>query len=111
LLFDNNSNSLIRGKDTNPLVLELQFARPRDVSAISMTLATMAHAQIKVQITREDGNVTSFAREYVDLSGAPDVTLPAPDGPQQTRRIRIEILDLAPRPDGPHIHVRELRLR
>ena len=111
VLFDHNIDSLIRGKDANPLVLELQFARPRDVSAISMTLATMSHAQIKVQITREDGNVTSFAREYVDLSGAPDVTLPVPNGPQQTRNIRIEILDLAPRPDGLHIHVRELRLR
>ena len=93
-------------------MLDLRFPRLRAVSAVGLTLATMPHAQIKVELTQEDGVVTSFVRDYQDLSGIPDVDLPIPAGPLQTQRLRIEIMDLAPRPgDGPHIHVRELRVR
>jgi hypothetical protein len=71
----------------------------------------MPRAQIKVELTREDGDTTSFTRDVIDLDGIPDVELPIPDAPVTTRRVRIEILDLAPRADdAPHIHVRELRL-
>jgi 4-amino-4-deoxy-L-arabinose transferase-like glycosyltransferase len=111
-VFDHQVDSLIRGKDANPLVLDIQFSQPRSVSAISMTLATMPHAQIKIELTREDGSTTSFSREFIDLDGIPDVELPIPSAPVRTRRVRIEILDLAPRgQDAPHIHVREVQLR
>jgi 4-amino-4-deoxy-L-arabinose transferase-like glycosyltransferase len=111
-VFDRQADSLIRGKDANPLVLDIQFSQPRSVSAISMTLATMPHAQIKIELTREDGGTTSFSREFIDLDGIPDVELPVPSAPVRTRRLRIEILDLAPRgQDAPHIHVREVQLR
>ena len=63
----------------------------RAVSAVGLTLATMPHAQVKVELTQEDGVVTSFVRDYQDLSGIPDVDLPIPAGPLQTQRLRIEI--------------------
>src|SRR5262245_58402769 len=111
-LFDHQVDSLIRGKDANPLVLDIQLSQPRSVSAICMTIATMPHGQIKVELTREGGGTTSFSRDFTDLSGIPDVELPIPGAPVRTRRLRIEILDLAPRGDDtPHIHVRELQLR
>ncbi len=111
-LFDHSSDSLIRGKDANPLVLDIQMAQPRSVSAISMTLAAMPHAQINVALTRDDGEMIKFTRDFTDLEGIPDVELPIPAGPIPTRHLRIEILDLEPRSDdAPHIHVRELHLR
>ena len=112
-LFDNNIQSLIRGKDANPLVLELHFEQPRIVKVLSLTLATMQHASITVELTREDGEVTRFDRVYRELSGMPEVELSIPDGPQKLRGLRLEIHDLTPRSnnDVPHIHVRELHLR
>ena len=111
-LFDHQVESLIRGKDANPLVLDIQLAQPRSVSVISMTLATMPHAQIKVEVTSEGGDTTSFSRDFNDIRGMPDVELPIPNAPVRTRRLRIEILDLTPRGDDAyHIHVRELQLR
>jgi hypothetical protein len=111
-LFDHSIDTLIRGRDANPLVLDIEMAEPRSVGTITMTLATMPRAQIKVELTRADGEVSSFTRDFVDLDGIPDVELPIPNGPIQTRRLRIEILDLAPRADdAPHIHVREISLR
>jgi 4-amino-4-deoxy-L-arabinose transferase-like glycosyltransferase len=111
-LFDHQVETLIRGKGANPLILDIQLSQPRRVSTISMTLATMQHAQIQVEVTSEDGSTTRFSRDLIELSGMPDVELPIPNAPIQTRHLRIEVLDLAPPGgDGPHIHVRELQLR
>jgi hypothetical protein len=109
--FDQSDDSLIRSRDANPMVLELEFARPRSVSAISMTLAAMQHIQIAVKLTDAKGKVTSFTRDFVDLEGIPVVDLPLPSGSVAASQVRIEILDLAPPADATHIHVRELRLR
>ena len=111
-IFDHNSDTLIRGANANPLVLELEFAQPRSVSAISLTLATMRLAQIKVDLIDEGGETFSVERDFVDLEGIPEVGLPLPAGPVAIRRMRIEIHDLAPRSGNqPHIHVRELQWR
>jgi 4-amino-4-deoxy-L-arabinose transferase-like glycosyltransferase len=111
-IFDGNDETLMRGRDANPLVIVLQFASPRTIHQISLTLATMPHAQITVELTDGSGNTTSFARDFIELEGAPVVDLPFEDGPVQVQRLRVEIRDLAPRPDeAPHIHVRELRMQ
>jgi hypothetical protein len=111
-IFDQNSDSLIRGAKANPLVLELELAQPRSMSAISLTLASMPHVLIKVELLRDDGETVNFEREFVNLEGIPEVDLPLPDGPAEVRRLRIEIHDLAPESyEEPHIHVRDVQLR
>jgi hypothetical protein len=111
-IFDHNPDTLIRGANANPLVLELEFAEPRSLSAISLILATMPHAQIKVDLIVEGGETVSVVRDFVNLDGIPTVELPLPVGSLQVRRMRIEIHDLAPRSgEEPHIHVRDVQLR
>jgi hypothetical protein len=111
-VFDQSDESLMRGLNANPLVLDLEFAQPRSLSAINLVLAAMPHAQVTVKLTGADGQTTTFVRDYLDLEGIPVLDLPIPSGPLVVSGIRVEIMDLAPQPeDGPHIHVRELRLR
>jgi len=110
-LFDGNADSLIRGRDANPLVLELRFAQPRDVTALGLHLATMPRFQIKIGLIREDSTTASLTQNYQDLPADPYVELSIPGGPLQVRSVRIEIYDLLPRPDGPHIHVRDIQVR
>jgi 4-amino-4-deoxy-L-arabinose transferase-like glycosyltransferase len=111
-LFDNNADTLIRGRDANPLVLELRFAQPRGMTALGFNLATMPRFRIKVGLTREDGGAVSFAQDYHDLPADPQVELWFPGGPQRVRILRIEIYDLQPSSDDrPHIHVRDLQVR
>jgi hypothetical protein len=110
-LFDQSDDTLIRSQDANPVVLELEFAQPRSISAISMTLAAIQHIQITVKLTSADDKTTTFSRDLTNLEGIPVVDLPAPDGVVRASRVRIEILDLAPPADATHIHIRELRLR
>jgi 4-amino-4-deoxy-L-arabinose transferase-like glycosyltransferase len=109
-LFDQSDDTLLRSRDANPMVLVLEFARPRSVSAIGLTLAAMQHVQITIKLTDAEGKLTTFTRDLVDLGGIPVVDLPVPSGPVVASQVRIEILDLAPPAEGTHIHVRELRL-
>lgn len=111
-LFDNNPATLIRGRDANPLMLELRFAQPRSVTALGLTLATMPRFKIKIGLTRADGSTTSIVQDYYDLPADPHVDLPIPDSLQQVRSLRIEIYDLQPiAGEEPHIHVRDLQVR
>jgi 4-amino-4-deoxy-L-arabinose transferase-like glycosyltransferase len=110
-LFDNNAATLIRGRDANPLMLELRFGQPRGVAALGLHLATMPRFQIKVRLTRADGTNDIVAQAYQDLPADPQVELALPAG-QPVRSLRIEIYDLQPvAGDGPHIHVRDIQVR
>jgi hypothetical protein len=111
-LFDNNADTLIRGRDANPLVLDLRFAQPRGVTALGLHLATMARFQIKIELTREDGTSARVVQNYHDLPADPLVELSMPNVQQRVRNLRIEIYDLQPSSsDEPHIHVRDVQVR
>ncbi len=111
-LFDGNTDTLIRGRDANPLVLELRFSQPRAVTALGLNLTTMPRFQIKVGLTRADGATANVAQNYHDLPADPYVELSIPGGPQRVRSLRIEIYDLQPSSgDGPHIHLRDVQVR
>jgi hypothetical protein len=111
-IFDKNPETLMRGRDANPLIVDLEFAQPRELRDVSLTLASMSHVRVSISLTAPNDETTSFAREFVDLEGIPVVDLPIDGAPAKARRLRVEILDMAPRPDeGPHIHVRELRIQ
>ena len=111
-LFDNNADTLLRGRAANPLVLELRFAQPRDVTTLGLHLATMARFQIKVELTRADGSTASVAQNYHDLPADPLVELSMPGGAQQVRMLRIEIFDQQlGSSDDSHIHVRDVQIR
>jgi len=111
-LFDNNADTLIRGRDANPMVLELHFAQPRDVTVVGLHLATMPRFQVKVGLTRAGGTTTSVEQIYHDLPADPLVELSIPGGAQRIQILRIEISDLQPgSTDEPHIHVRDVQIR
>jgi hypothetical protein len=110
-LFDNNADTLIRGRDANPLVLELRFAQPRGVTALGLHLATMPRFQIKIGLIRVDSTIASVTQNYQDLPADPYVELSLPGSSPQVRSLRIEIYDLLPSADGPHIHVRDIQVR
>jgi Dolichyl-phosphate-mannose-protein mannosyltransferase len=111
-LFDKNADTLLRGRDANPLVLELRFAQPRDVTTLGLHLATMPRFQIKVGLTREDGTTANVEQSFHDLPADPQVELSMPGVVQRVRMLRIEIYDQQPASsDGPHIHVRDVQVR
>jgi 4-amino-4-deoxy-L-arabinose transferase-like glycosyltransferase len=110
-LFDGKRDSLIRGKDANPLVLELHFTRPRAVQLVNLDLGSIPQFQVTISLTGADGAATSFTENYENLPADPHLDLPIPGGSRQVRVLRVEIHDLLPSAGAPHIHVRELTIR
>ncbi len=111
-LFDNNPQTLIRGNDSNPLVIEIHFDQPYGVSHLDMQLATMPYVQIQVELLTSDGNVTNSVHTYRDLLPDPQISIRLFDQPQRIRSVRIAVWDLSPREDaGYSIHVREVSIQ
>lgn len=110
-MFDGDRETLARGNDANPMVIELRFPHPRPLNSIGLDLATMPHVKITVRVTAEDNTVTTTTKEFVDLPVDPHVDLPIQGG-QHITVVRLDIEDKLPEPaEGYHIHVRELQLR
>jgi hypothetical protein len=111
-LFDGRPDTLIRGKDANPLVLVLRFPQPRSITALELKLGTIPQFRIKAQLTLEDGSTTEIDQSYKDLPADPSLELPIPGGPKAVSDARIEITNaLAVPGDEVHIHLRDIQFR
>jgi hypothetical protein len=108
-LFDGRPDTLLRGLEANPFVVEIGFPTPRMVSGVSVTLGAMdrAHVRLRAQAAA-DGKES--AGDTVVSNRPPkdsiDVSLPAR---VRTSRIRIEIGDAEER-DQTHVELREIRV-
>ena len=111
-IFDGKTDTLMRGRDANPLVIEVRFDQPHTFGAIGLDLATMPQFQVRVVLTAPDGQVQTLVREYNNLPADPHIDLPLAEDSHKLSVVRIEILDQrAKPPEGYHVHIRELQLR
>lgn len=109
-LFDGDTNSLVRGFEANPLVVELRFAGPRPLSGLTLTTGSM-DIDLTVRVTPPDGGPDLvFSQVYTGLPNDPTVEFTMPDGPIEAGRLRIEIRHMG-EGEVAHVHVRELTLR
>jgi hypothetical protein len=109
-LFDGRPDTLLRGLEANPFVVEIGFPAPRVVSGVSVTLGSMDRAHVRLRAQAEGGGKESVGDAA--LPNRPpkpsiDVSLPAP---VRTSKIRIEIGDADER-EPTHVEVREIRVR
>lgn len=107
-IFDGRPDTLIRGFEANPFVLEISFASPRRIARVHLILGTMKLVRLCLQVTPADGAApASFEKTYTNLRGEPLLDIVLPGGPVRTSQIRIEIEDITAG-ETSHIHVREL---
>jgi predicted DNA-binding antitoxin AbrB/MazE fold protein/4-amino-4-deoxy-L-arabinose transferase-like glycosyltransferase len=109
-VFDGDTQTLMRGLEANPFVIELEFSQPRPVTALGLDTASMEFT-LKVLATPAGGDApTSTQQTYRGLPDDPHVDLALAGGLQQISKLRIEITNLHEGEVG-HIHVREVKLR
>jgi hypothetical protein len=106
-VFDNNIDTLIRGLDANPFILDLQFSQSQAIKGLMMDFGRMDFS-IRIKVYGP-GNTSpvSYAGEYRQQPPIPHLDMDFVDGPEQVKRIYIEIEQLLP-PEEVHIHVREV---
>ena len=106
-VFDHDTETLIRGLEANPFVLDFEFPTARPITGLVMDFGGMDF-DLRVQVYgSEDGQPVLYQAEYRDQPPEPHVELNFTSGPRLVSRIYIEIEQFNP-PDEPHIHVREV---
>lgn len=106
-IFDGRPQTLIRGLEANPFILEFSFPTPRTLSKVALTLA-IVDFELKLEVLPEAGGPPRvFRRVMRNPPPDPRVEVVFPSGPIRTSQVRIEIKDLLAG-DRAHVHVREL---
>jgi hypothetical protein len=105
--FDSDLETLIRGREANPFVLDFEFYETQVVRGIILDFGRMDFLlRVAVYGSGETSPVI-YAQEFRDQPAIPHADLSFVNGPEQVRRIAIEIEQLNP-PDEVHIHIREV---
>jgi hypothetical protein len=107
-LFDGDDRSLVRTERANPVVVVVDFSRPRPLRELALTIGSM-QCEVNVAVSGPSGEA-SVSQTHRDLPRDPTITVELPDigGPVST--VRIEVRDV--NADEPqHVHLREARLR
>ena len=106
-VFDQDTKTLIRGRQANPFVLDFVFPAPKPITGLVMDFGGMDF-DLRVQVYGDrEGEPILYESEYRDQPPEPHVELNFTSGPALVSRIYIEIEQFNP-PDEPHIHVREV---
>jgi hypothetical protein len=109
-IFDGRPETLARGLEANPFVLEVLFPTARTVRKVRLSLGAMDLVRVRVRATPEDGSPErSAAAELRNRPASPKLEFPFPGGAVRTRKLRIEIEDVGSG-EISHVHVYELGL-
>lgn len=107
-LFDGRNDTLIRGAEANPFLLEVLFPTPRAVKTVRITLGSMSLIRVRIRTIPAEGEQP---REQESLHPNPPpnpmLAIPVPGAPEPVRGIRLEITDVAAG-EVTNMHVREL---
>jgi len=110
-IFDQNVQTLARGEADNPFILQLEFAAPRDLRGIAITVGTMTDVEFSATFTKDDGSIETVNLKSSTLPPDPRVELVLPDGTQPVRAVKVDILDRRQPPEeGFHTHIRDVAL-
>jgi hypothetical protein len=108
-LFDGDTETLIRGLEANPLVLEFHFPTPQSIGMVSID-GWSPNIDLAVEMTLPDGSTTQrFAGSYRDQPHNPHISFALPNGPHQASILRLEIKN-ATEGEVSKVHVREIKL-
>lgn len=106
-IFDGNKQSLIRGLEANPFILDITFPSKFMISGIIADFAHMDFTITARLYSGQDSNPQVFEKTVRGVEGDPHFVMNFSDSPHLIDRLRIEILSLS-HPERAHIHIREL---
>ncbi|MCS6907388.1 MAG: hypothetical protein RML93_05830, partial [Anaerolineales bacterium] len=106
-LFDQKPETLIRGREANPFILEFEFVSSQPLKGLQAQFGSMDFELSVFLFAEEQAESVQLRREYRGLPPDPSIELMFP---QKTslKKMRIEIRDLR-YGEIANIHIRELR--
>ena len=107
-LFDGDDRSIVRTEKANPVVVVVEFPRPRPLRHLSLTTGSM-DMEITVDVAGPSVSA-SFARTYQGLPPDPTVEIDLPPVGGDVSSVRIAVRDIHSE-EPQSVHLREVRLR
>jgi hypothetical protein len=107
-IFDGREDTLIRGLEANPFVLELLFVQPPPLRRISLDIGRMDNVEVAVEVTPRGGSPARHEAKYRWSAQTPRFEFALPQR-AAAEKLRLEIRDVNS-PDVTHIHIFELKL-
>ncbi len=107
-IFDGKTDTLMRGLEANPFVMEFIFPSPRSIDTVAVNIRT-TNAQMKVIATPADGSQPVVGmQDYRTMPVDSRIDYSLPEGPIEVSKLRLEIRNLN---EGivSHIHVWEVQ--
>lgn len=106
-VFDGNIETLMRGRDANPFVFDIEFPQPEAIKGFVMDMGRMDFI-VRVRVYGTESNEpVLYQGEFRQQPPTPHVDMDFVNGPAQVKRIYIEIEQIDP-PEEVHVHVREV---
>lgn len=106
-VFDGNLETLMRGRDANPFVFDIEFPQPEVIKGFAMDMGRMDFI-VRVQVYGTDSEEPMvYQGEFRQQPAIPHVDMDFVNGPGLVNRIYIEIEQIDP-PEEVHVHVREV---
>jgi hypothetical protein len=107
---DGKPDTLVRGAQANPFVLEFEFPDGRSVSGVVLDVGTMDF-RLRVELQSvSTGKPLVFTGDFSKLGSDPHLDFAFPRGPHRVSRARIEISNVGSG-ETAEIHVRDVAFR
>lgn len=105
--FDHNLDTLMRGRDANPFIMDFEFQQPEAIKGFIMDMGRMDF-YVRVKVYEPGGKEPiEYQGEYHQQPPIPHVDMDFVSGPAEVQRIYIEIEQIDP-PEEVHVHIREV---
>lgn len=109
-MFDGDSYTLARGREANPLLIELDYPTPRPVTSLYASFGQMRFTATVSLFAPGSDKPTVYTQTSISDAPIPELNMTFDNPPAQVQRIKVEILHLDS-PGEAKIHVRELQFK
>jgi len=108
-IFDGNWDTLVRGEEANPFILEFDFPEPRSVTGVTADFGTMDLTMSVLLYPPGSETPVKLSQTWRDRPPDPHVEMQFDNAPPQVSKMRVEILNLLAG-DTANIHIREFKV-
>ncbi|MEO8189173.1 MAG: hypothetical protein ABI682_02435 [Acidobacteriota bacterium] len=109
-LFDGRAETIIRGLEANPFILDIRFPTPRPVASVALTLGAMDQTRVLLKAISPSGEEKIATVTVSNRPALPWTEVRLPGGAFLAAGVRVEITD-GSGSDPSHIEIGEMRLK
>lgn len=109
-MFDDDTFTLARGLEANPLLVDIEFPTPRPIKGLAMDFASGDYDLTVSLYADSNAEPVTFNQQFTKLPADPHIEMSFNKPPPQVKRVRI-LVHAPLQSDPAHIHIREIKFK